>query len=66
MFVPPSYACGAYVTCIWKIGQEQRKSSVHKQMYFSLNNDNAIAYIDLRSSAVRRFQKVINCLKIAK
>jgi hypothetical protein len=41
---------------------------VIKQTYFSMNNDNAVTwkYIDLGSSAVRRFQKVNNCLKMAK
>jgi hypothetical protein len=32
----------------------------------SVNNDNTIEYIDLRSNAVRRFQKVNNSLKMAK
>jgi hypothetical protein len=31
------------------------------QMYFSVNNDNAVA-----SSAARRFRKVNTCLKMAK
>jgi hypothetical protein len=44
----------------WKIGRERIKSFILKQMYFSVNNDNGVAlkYIDLRSSAVRRFRKV--------
>jgi hypothetical protein len=44
-----------------------RESFILKQTYFSANNDNAIAwkYFDLRSSAVRRFQQVNNCLKMA-
>jgi hypothetical protein len=51
-----------------KITRERRKSPVLKQMYFSVNNDNTVAlkYIDLRSSAVRRFQNVNNCLKMTK
>jgi hypothetical protein len=38
---------------------ERKESSVLKQMYFSVNNNNAITlkYIDLRSSAVRRFSR---------
>jgi hypothetical protein len=39
-----------------------------RQTHFNVNNDNTIAwkYIDLRSSDVRRFHKVNDCLKMAK
>jgi hypothetical protein len=48
---------------------KQRENFVHKQKYFSMNNNNNAVewkYIDLRSSVVRRLSKVNNCLKIAK
>jgi hypothetical protein len=52
----------------WKIAWEQGKSFILKQMCFSVNTDNEIAlkYIDVRSSAVRQFQRVNNYLKMAK
>jgi hypothetical protein len=57
---------GAQIWTLQNVNKaERRENFVLKQMYFSVNNDNAVAwkYIDLRPSAVRRFQKVNNCLK---
>jgi hypothetical protein len=49
-----------------KMAPERRKSFVLKQMYFSVNSDNAIAlkHFDLRYSAVWRFRNVNSCLKM--
>jgi hypothetical protein len=61
-----------YITETWTLQKEnnakRRESFVLKQIYFNVNNDNALAhkYSDLESSAVKRFQKVNNCLKMAK
>jgi hypothetical protein len=51
-----------------KIVQERIMSYVLKQMYISVNDENAIAlkYFDLRTSAVWRFRKVNSCLRMAK
>jgi hypothetical protein len=51
-----------------KIARERTKSYVLKQMYFSVNDENAIAlkYFDLRTSAVWPFRKVNSCLRMAK
>jgi hypothetical protein len=44
-----------------------RESFILKQTHFSVNTIcNSMEYIDLRSSAVRQFQKVDSCLKTAK
>jgi hypothetical protein len=50
-----------------KIAWERIESHVFKQMYFSVNDENAIAlkYLDL-TSAVWQFQKVNSCLRTAK
>jgi hypothetical protein len=65
----------SYITETWTLqkerNMERRESLILKETNFSVNNDNAIAwkYIDLRSrrsSAVQKFQKANNCLKMAK
>jgi hypothetical protein len=51
-----------------KIAREWTESFILKQIYFSVNKDNVIAgkYIELRSSAVRRFREVNSCLEMVK
>jgi hypothetical protein len=51
-----------------KMTWERIKGSVLKQMYFSVNDENARAlkYFGLRTSAVWRFRKVNSCLRMAK
>jgi hypothetical protein len=50
------------------MARKRIKSDVLKQMYFSVNDENATAlkYFDLRTGAAWLFRKVNSCLRMAK